>query len=95
MWVVAPYVAGRLAARVWPEREVTIAIVLMLAWPALATWAPLVIVPDSWSVPGRPDLQIATGTSASVVGVASMLVFLWCGAVRERQVWLRRRSAAA
>ena len=94
MWIAAPYAAGRLAARFWPEREVTIAVMLMLAWPALAMWAPLVIMPDSWSVPGRADLQIATGTSASIVGIASMLFFVWCGAVRERHAWLRRTSSA-
>jgi hypothetical protein len=95
MWMAAPYQTGRLAARSWPGRELAMCAVLICVWVVLASVVPLVIIPGSWTPPGRPDFRIATGTSASPVAIPLMLVFVFLAALRQRRAFIRDKRTSS
>jgi len=81
MWIAAPYLTGKMAARWCAGRELAVCVVMAAVWPVLAYAAPLVIVRMSWTYAG---LHGTVGTSATWLGVPLMMLFVLCGGYRQR-----------
>ena len=66
---VAPFQTGRLAARWWPGRELTVALVMSIVWPVMSLVAPL---------------TVSRGVAASAQLVPVIVTCMFLGAVWVR-----------